>query len=246
MSNSLPLVSIRGGCLISNGQTLLKDIDIEIHGGQIWQIHGAKGSGKSLLLDLLLGRHRLASGARSYPAFATESSDAELGFPPRFALRLVSQQEQRRVASDQACFYQARWHSLWVESLSVEQFLSPTRVMGIRPYEIFVDLPVRPDFDSERGRYLAEMDLAKHREQLVGQLSNGELCKLLLVAAHLASPKIMLLDDPPLGTRSGARDVSRLLVAFRAMVPIATARHNAPSFQLRPRCAYPALALSSQ
>lgn len=205
MPDALPLIILERAELAMDGKLVVGPLSFKLHDGEIWQIRGSAGTGKSLLLELLFGRHRVGAGRRSYPSFAEEFPDAAIGVPPRFALRLLSQQEQRRVATAQSSFYQARWHSQWTESLTVDAYLSPPRVMGLRPYEVLDILPVRRDFDLERERCLVEMDLHLHRTQCVGQLSNGELRKLLLVAAHLAAPKVMLLDDPLGGLDPKAR-----------------------------------------
>ncbi|HMA94231.1 MAG TPA: ATP-binding cassette domain-containing protein, partial [Polyangiaceae bacterium] len=206
---SLPLVELCNVDFIVQQRKLLEDISLAVRPSEIWQIHGSAGTGKSILLELLLGRHRLSAGTRRYPAFIDESPDAAIGIPPRFALRLVSQDEQRRVASNQASFYQARWHSLWTEPLTIEGFLAKERVLGLREYEVLDCLPVRRDYDEERERCLVEMNLADRDRQLVGQLSNGELRKLLLIAAHLASPKVLLLDDPLGGLDPVSRECAR-------------------------------------
>lgn len=207
MTEPLPLIALENAQLAADGRTLVCPINFELRGGEIWQIHGPAGSGKSLLLELLFGRHRLTEGRRSYPAFIAEFPDARIGVAPRFALRLVSQAEQRHLAADLASFYQARWHSLWTEPMTVDEFLTPARVMGLRPYEVYDGLLVRRDFEVERERCLVEMALQAHRSQAVAQLSNGELRKLLLISAHLASPSVMLLDDPLGGIDPEARQL---------------------------------------
>jgi molybdate transport system ATP-binding protein len=212
MPRTLPLVALDAATLSVDGHTLLHEIQLEVRPGEIWQIHGAAGSGKSLLLELLFGRHRLSSGKRSYPAFVADSPDAAIGVPPRFALRLVSSEEQRRIAVDQATFYQARWHTQWTEPRTIEELLSPPRVMGLRAYEVIEDLPMRRDFGAERERALAAMGLEQCRAQTIGQLSNGELRKLLLIAAYLAAPRLMLLDDPLGGLDPQARLLARDLI----------------------------------
>jgi ABC-type Mn2+/Zn2+ transport system ATPase subunit len=127
-------------------------------------------------------------------------------------LRLVSQDEQRRVAIGQASFHQARWHHQWTLPITVDEYLSKPNVMGLRPYEHFEGLPVRRDFDAERERCLDVMQLLSHRAQPVGQLSNGELRKLLIIAAQLAGPNVLLLDDPLGGLDPKARDLTRGLI----------------------------------
>lgn len=208
-SSLLPLVELCAADLVVEQRTLLRGVSLAVRPSEIWQIHGSAGAGKSILLEILLGRHRLSAGTRRYPAFVADSPDAAIGIPPRFALRLVSQEEQRRVASHQASFYQARWHSLWTEPLTVAGFLAPERVLGLREYEVLECLPVRRDYVDVRKRCLHEMNLSGREQQLVGQLSNGELRKLRLIAAHLASPRVLLLDDPLGGLDPESRQCAR-------------------------------------
>jgi molybdate transport system ATP-binding protein len=210
--NSLPLVELEGATIAANQRLLFAPVTLRVLSGDVWLIDGATGSGKSLLFEVISGLHRLTLGTRSYPAFVEQFPDARLGIPPRFALRLVSQEQQRRLALGQATFHQARWHHQWTAPISVEAFLSPPNVMGLKAYEHFEDLPVRRDFDAERNRMLDLMQLSEHRSQSIGQLSNGELRKLLLIAAHLAAPRVLLLDDPLGGLDPSARQQTLALI----------------------------------
>lgn len=207
-----PLVELKQAGFKFGARTVLDNLNLSIHDGQVWQLLGPAGSGKSLLLELLSGMHRLSSGTRSYPAFVEESPDAAIGLPPRFAVRLVSQQEQRRISATLSSFYQARWHDTWTSPLTVLDFLAPERVFGLHAYECLEALPMRKDFDLERDRCLAELKFGNHIHQWVGQLSNGELKKLLLIAAHLASPRLLLLDDPLSGLDPLARRLGQLAI----------------------------------
>ena len=206
MTTELPLVELREACLEGPQGPLYRNVNLAVFEGQCVRVVGAAGQGKSLLLELLAGRHRLTSGARGYPAFEANFPDARLGIAPRFAIRLVGSAEQRKLSTSQVSFYQARWHTLWTEPLTVLEFLSPRRVIGIKPYEVMEVLPVRRDFDAERERTLDDLELHGLEERLVAQLSNGELRKLLLAAAHLSSPRLLLLDDPMGGLAESTRE----------------------------------------
>ncbi len=208
----LPLVALKRATVLSSRESVLDSIDVELFEGETLQLCGNSAHRLAVLLEVLAGRQRLTSGQRRYPAFEDEYPDARLGIPPRFAVRLVSSDEPRRLSATQSEYQQARWHNLWTEPLTVLDFLSPRRVLGIRPYEILSDLPVHRNYDLERQQTLDELELTGLEQRRVAQLSHGELHKLLLAAAHLANPRLLLLGDPLGGLDPGAR--TRLVKAF--------------------------------
>src|SRR5512138_2245632 len=102
MFDELPLVLLEQATVSTAAGRVLGGIDLAIWAGQCVQILGQTGQGKSLLLEVLAGRHRLSRGTLRYPAFENEFADASLGIAPRFAVRLVSSEEQRRLATSLA------------------------------------------------------------------------------------------------------------------------------------------------
>ncbi|MEQ1528076.1 MAG: cysteine peptidase family C39 domain-containing protein, partial [Methylococcales bacterium] len=61
-NNSAIGISITQGSVVAAGHTLLKQLDVRINPGEHIAVVGASGAGKSSLLGLLLGWHRLAAG----------------------------------------------------------------------------------------------------------------------------------------------------------------------------------------
>jgi molybdate transport system ATP-binding protein len=200
-----PVLRIESAILRQKGQTLLGPLSLEVSVGERLCVLGPPASGKSLLLEVMAGRHVLSSGHRSYPAWTAWHADSALGIAPRFAIQLVSSEEQRRVASRVATFHQARWHSAFCDPDTVEAFLSEHRVFDLNEFEVPPPSLLSADYASRRRELLGEMGIEYVLERRVAALSNGELRKLLLARALLAKPRLLLLDDPLGGLDPAAR-----------------------------------------
>ncbi len=200
-----PAFRLESAIFQHQGQTLLGPLSLEVSVGERLYVLGTPASGKSLLLEVMAGKHVLSSGHRSYPAWTAWHADSALGIAPRFAIQLVSSEQQRRVASRVATFHQARWHSAFCEPDTVAAFLSEPRVFGLNEFEVPPPGLLSADYASRRRELLGEMGIEYVLERRVAALSNGELRKLLLARALLAKPRLLLLDDPLGGLDPAAR-----------------------------------------
>jgi ABC-type bacteriocin/lantibiotic exporter with double-glycine peptidase domain len=68
---------IAGGGILAGGHAILRDIDLRIERGEHVAIVGVSGAGKSSLLGLLLGWHRLSSGTLTIDGAPAASRDVE-------------------------------------------------------------------------------------------------------------------------------------------------------------------------
>ncbi len=191
-----PLLRLESATLKHGGRDLFGPITFDLIAGERLCVLGPPGCGKSLLLEVMAGRHVLSAGHRSYPAWTAWHADSALGVAPRFAIQLVSTEEQRRVSSQVATFHQARWHELFTEPDTVQAFLSERRVVGLNDFESPPDGLITADHDSRRLQVLRQLGIDQLLYRRVAALSNGELRKLLLARALLARPRLLLLDDP--------------------------------------------------
>ena len=200
-----PVVRLMGLSVFVNNRQLIDNLALEILGGERTAVIGQVGSGKSLLLELISGRHVPHQGHLSYPAWVSSHPDAALGVPPRFAVSLVSTNEQRRACSRVADFYQARWHSAAVKPGTVAAFLELREVIGLRPYEVAPAALNFREFAEQRAALLDELGIDYLLTRPLLGLSNGEWRLLLLARALLARPQLLLLDDPLGGLDPDAR-----------------------------------------
>src|SRR5512142_298313 len=101
-----PVVQIDALSVSLDDRDVIRSLDLQVSYGERLCIVGPAGSGKSLLLELIAGRAVPHRGHLSYPAWVGFNSDAAIGVAPRFAVQLVSGNEQRRVVSHYASFHQ--------------------------------------------------------------------------------------------------------------------------------------------
>ena len=229
MTLSPPLLQLESVTLTHAGRCLLGPISLDVAIGDRLCVLGPPGTGKSLLLELMAGRHVLSSGRRTYPAFVAWHPDSALGVAPRFAIQLVSTKEQRRVSSQLATFYQARWHALFTEPDTVETFLSSRRVYALNDFEVPPSGLIASDHAERRLEILSQLALGNLLPRRVAALSNGELRKLLLARAMLARPKLLLLDDPLGGLDPEARLlVTQALIGYCNSTPAANQSDTSP------------------
>src|ERR1039458_5293863 len=207
MSFPLPLLRLESATLSQGGQRLIEPVTLDVPVGDRVCILGPPGAGKSLILEMMAGRHVLSWGQRSYPAFISWHADSALGVAPRFAIQLVSTEEQRRVSTQLSTFHQARWHALFTEPDTVETFLNGRRIYGLNDFEVPPPGLVAADHEQRREDILSELNIDHLLSRRVAALSNGELRKLLLARALLARPRLLLLDDPLGGLDPDARDL---------------------------------------
>jgi molybdate transport system ATP-binding protein len=190
-----------------------------------WAILGPDGSGKSLLVDALLGRASLLKGEIRGPF--GENGAEEVA--PEAAIGIVSLQLQRELALGVSSFYQSRWHSGLEEgSPTVADFLSSDHVEGRNPYQVGGEVASPKEFDQRVRRLVQELELASLLTRKLHQLSNGELRKTLLAHSLLRQPRLLILDDVnaglDVGTRGKLKKVVASLMAGSLRVLILTSR----------------------
>ena len=152
------------------GIQALKGISLNVNGGEIVTLIGANGAGKTTTLRTASGLERPSAGQ-----IMLDGQDiSKLSAQDRVKRGLVQVPEGRRVFPQMSV----------LENLELGAFLRRDRgAVGNDMDMVFDRFPV----------------LAQRRQQNAGTLSGGEQQMLAMGRALMASPKVLLLDEPSMG-----------------------------------------------
>ena len=180
--------------VVRDGTTILDDVTWTVTAGQRWALLGPNGSGKTTLLRV--------AGAGLWPTRGTvEILDGRLG-------RVDMRELRRRIT---------------VVSASVARNLRPAQAaldVVLTGRHAALETWWHEYTDDDRARAGALLDQAGFggpvfAARQFGQLSEGERQQVLLARALMASPELILMDEPAAGLDLGARE--RLLARLTAL-----------------------------
>ncbi len=194
---------------------VLRGVSLDVPAGAIVAILGANGAGKTTLLRAITGLLRVHRAEVTKGSVAFEGEEVHHLDPAKIVRRGVSQvMEGRRIFAE----------------LSVDDNLRAGAFTRRDKAE------VRDSF--ERVMTMFPL-LAKRRRSIAGYLSGGEQQMLAIGRALMASPRLLLLDEPSLGLAPqiveqirdiivdiNAQGTSVLLVEQNATMALQIARHG--------------------
>ncbi len=153
-----------------SGQIVLEDLSFDLRCGEITALVGPNGAGKTTLLRALLGEVPISGSCQFHGG---------PGHPTR--RRLVIGYVPQRLGFDRAA------------PLTVADLFALTA--GRQPAFLGLSDTVRAAADTS----LAEVDAAHLLNRRLGDLSGGELQRVLLALSLSPSPDLLLLDEPQQG-----------------------------------------------
>ena len=167
------LVSVRNVALRHGAQLVQRDLNFDIHRGEVFVIVGASGSGKSTLLRHLIGLQAPATGSVCYGAHDLYDSDeaTEALLRRRFGV-----------------MFQAG--ALWSSMTVGENLMLPMRLYS----------PLSARERERQARYkLALVGLDGCFELEPSQLSGGMRKRAAIARAVVLDPELLYLDEPSSG-----------------------------------------------
>ena len=176
--------------LAETGIPILEDLSLTVRAGEMVAIVGASGAGKSTLLHLLGGLDRPTAGSVRIDGFdITKSTELDLC---SFRNRQIG--------------FVFQFHHLLPEFTALENVMMPLLIGGVG----------RGDARLRAEALIARVGLASRADHRPGALSGGEQQRVALARALVASPCLLLADEPTgnLDQRTGA-DILQLLLELR-------------------------------
>jgi len=186
------LLSIDHATLKLGNTTVFSDLNFTVNQGENWALIGESGSGKSALLQIIAGKLHISAGAIHYyfhEEYLKEhhSSDAHLTFHKLIGF-VEPRHHFRNLSNTSDFYYQQRYNSSDSEdALTVEEYLGSIKHYSETPG--YWDLP----------KVMQRLNLEVLKSKQLIKLSNGETKRLLIAAALIKNPVILLLDSPLTG-----------------------------------------------
>jgi len=169
MTNSAPLLQIRGVTAFYGHIMALKGVDLDVHAGEIVTLIGANGAGKSTLMMTIFGHPRARDGAIIF-----DGQDITRHPTHTIAkLRIAQSPEGRRIFPRMTVLENLQMGATVADRANIPEDLE--RVCTLFPI------------------------LKRRLHQRGGTLSGGEQQMLAIGRALMSRPRLLLLDEPSLG-----------------------------------------------
>lgn len=219
------LFSINNATVRFLNSTLFRDLNFKINKGENWALIGPSGSGKSALLQTIAGRFNITGGSVTWH-FEDEllhKLPAADGISVK--TKLIALVEPRHhfhnLSNTTDFYYQQRYNSSDSEdALTVDDYL------------LFVNSTPHANTWWTPDKVLNLLNLQQLRDKQLIKLSNGETKRLMLAAALLKNPVLLLLDNPLTGldvkTRQEFNGVIEQITSSGINLIIATSVHEIP------------------
>ncbi len=178
---------------------MAQPVDLEIGRGEQVAIAGGNGSGKSMLTDLITGRHPLLLRDPEY--------DFGPGARPLVSdnIRYITFRDCYGGDNDRTYYLQQRWnhHDIDEETPTVGKTLEEAFLSSGN------DTPERRDFQRKIYELFGLNGLL---DKYIILLSSGELRKTELAKALFGQPRVLIMDNPFIGLDSATREQLKTLL----------------------------------
>ncbi|QXM05087.1 metal ABC transporter ATP-binding protein [Crassaminicella indica] len=161
-------VEIEGIDVFYNDVQVLNNINLKVKENDFLAIIGPNGGGKSTLLKAILGLIRLRTGCIKIFDEPLNKSKEIIGYVPQFS-------------SFNKSF-----------PITVKEVV----LMGMLKKNNKLFMKFNSGEENKAERIMKKLDIFQLKDRQIGQLSGGQLQRVLIARALAVEPKILLLDEP--------------------------------------------------
>ena len=220
-----PLITFDKVVVKFANNTIFNELSLALYHGKNWAFIGKSGSGKSVLLQIIAGNVGINAGSVTYHFMDIvykqhPATDALLTFH-RFIAFAGAKHHFKTLSNTADFYYQQRYNSSDSEdTLTVRDYLQSVKVNTHKPAYWTFD------------KTITALNLTALCDKQTIKLSNGETKRLMIAAALLKNPIILLLDNPMTGldveTRKSFNMLLNEIAASGISIIMATSAHELP------------------
>ncbi len=206
-------------------RVLFEALNFEVNKGEHWALIGPAGSGKSALLNTIAGKFNITGGSAHHWYFDefvahTTVTDAYLTYHQFIAI-VSPKHSFRNLSNTTDFYYQQRFNSCDSDDAPmVSEYLGG----------------IKPSWSARRywtfDRVVEKLKLQHLLDKQLIKLSNGETKRVLIAAALLKNPVLLLLDNALTGldieSRSGFDNILNEIAASGITIIMATSPAEIP------------------
>ena len=194
----MSIINLRNARARKPEWSMAEPVNFTLEEGEHIAIIGRNGSGKSMFVDILTGRH---------PAFPDM---VEYGFDePYNNLKHITFRDTYGGDNDKTYFLQQRWNQMEIDE--------ETPTVGSKLEEAF---KLAGEDTPERRALQKHIYELFHLEPLLDKyiilLSSGELRKYKLASSLFTNPKVLIMENPFIGLDADTRDQLKALLGMLA------------------------------
>ncbi len=190
-----PLIELRNVSVARNGRVVLHDLNLRIEAGEHVAIMGPNGSGKSTLIKTITREfYPIQDEGSSMKLFGQETWDV---FELRSMLGIMT--------NDIAAFYS---RPITGRDAVLSGFFSS---VGLWRHQ-----KIKPEMREKTDELLAWLEIEHLARRVLGEMSSGEVRRVMIARALVHEPKALLFDEP-----SNSLDVFAQIELRRTMSKLA-------------------------
>lgn len=162
-----PIITLTDICASYDGKQVLEHVSLQIYPNDYLAVIGPNGGGKTTLMRVILGMKKPDSGAVTFWRDGVPTDSLAIGYLPQY--NKIDREFPISVYDVVASGLKPR--KLWRQKLTADQ---------------------RQQIDAT----LTRLELGGIASNHIGQLSGGQLQRVLLARAVVSNPEVLILDEP--------------------------------------------------